>query len=458
MTDITPAGFRTAGIAAGIKSTGAQDLALIVNDGPSPSSAAVFTPNRFAAAPVQWSRAALAYARKLGSVAKAVVLNSGGANACTGPEGFADTEHTAQRVADELGITQERVLVCSTGLIGERLPMDKVLDGISTAVPQLSPEAWTNAATAIITTDTHPKTATVSRHCDPGGTSCKCGDLAAVLDPDQALAGGITISGMAKGAGMLAPGLATMLVVLATDAVLDDEIAQRSLEEAVAHSFNRIDSDGCMSTNDTVILLGSGASGISVLRSKAAPSPSLQAEGVAVPSGADLSPSLRAEGVAIQPQEQTAETISETSFTEALTTVCQDLALQLIGDAEGASHDIKITVTNASSEEAGLEIARAVARSNLFKTAIFGNDPNWGRILSAAGTVPYEVAPFDQFNVDVSINGIQVCRASGVGEPRELVDLSPRAVDIVIDLHAGDSSVSLYTNDLTYDYVKENAE
>jgi glutamate N-acetyltransferase/amino-acid N-acetyltransferase len=389
---VAPPGFRAAGVAAGIKESGAKDVAVIVNDGPHPAAAAVFTTNRFDAAPVQWSRAALSHARDLGSTAKAVVLNSGGANACTGPEGFADVEATVAQMTAALHLEPEQVMVCSTGLIGERLPMPKLLDGIDAAVVQLSRDGWGDAANAILTTDNYAKTAQVSIPGEHGMS---------------------TIAGMAKGAGMLAPGLATMLVVLTTDAVLTDHLAQQALREAVHRTFHRIDSDGCMSTNDTVLLLASGASG---------------------------------------------NTPNIAEFTSSLTSVCGQLAFQLIHDAEGASHDIQIDVCGASSETAALEVARAVSRSNLFKAAIFGQDPNWGRVLSAVGTVPPEIAPFDPMKTDVSINGIEVCRAGGVGEPRELVDLSPRGVLVQIDLHAGDAALTLWTNDLTYDYVKENAE
>jgi glutamate N-acetyltransferase/amino-acid N-acetyltransferase len=382
-----PGGFIAAGVAAGLKSTGAKDVAVVINTGPSFAAAATFTPNRFAAAPVQWSRAALARNAQLGSAPKAVVLNSGGANACTGAEGFADTEATATAVAAALGLPLEQVLVCSTGLIGERLSMDKLLPGVAEAISIADAESGPAAAEAIITTDTHAKQVAVGSH-------------------------GYRIGGMAKGAGMLAPALATMLVVLTTDAELDSAQAQAALDEAVRTSFNRIDSDGCQSTNDTVILLASGASGVQ--------------------------PDL-------------------TDFTELLRTACQDLALQLIGDAEGAGHDIEIEVVNSATEEAAVEVARVIARSNLFKTAIFGNDPNWGRILSAAGTLSPEIAPYQASQVDVSINGVMVCRGGGVGEDRNLVDFSSRVVHIQVDLHAGDQRATLWTNDLTHDYVHENS-
>ncbi len=380
-----PKGFRAAGVAAGIKASGAPDLALVHNVGPRPASAAVFTSNRIVAAPVTLTRAHAATGPLM-----AVVLNSGGANACTGEQGAADALAMATKVAAALGMQTTQVGVCSTGMIGLPLPMGAVLAGIDTAAQRLAdtPEAGAEAAEAIRTTDTVAKT---------NARTAKAG---------------WALGGMAKGAGMLAPGLATMLCVVTTDAVLDGEDAQAALAEAVRTTFNRTDSDGCMSTNDTVLLLASGASGI-------------------------------------------APTLGE--FTAELRATCADLARQLIGDAEGASHDIAITVGGATTEEAAETVARAIARSNLFKCAVFGNDPNWGRILSEIGTVPEEVAPFDAGNVDVSINGVMVCRACGVGEPRELVDMTPRQVDVVVDLHAGTEEATVWTNDLTIDYVHENS-
>jgi len=380
----SPKGFRAAGVTAGIKASGRPDVALVVNDGPLAVAAGVFTENRFAAAPVLWSRQVVAD----GEV-RAVILNSGGANACTGPEGFADTHHTAEHVAEVLGaagvdVGAGDIAVCSTGLIGERLPMEKLIAGVDAAVAELSPEGGPDAAVSIMTTDTVPKTASVST-------------------------GGYTVGGMAKGAGMLAPALATMLVVVTTDAVIDGELADSALRIATSLTFDRIDSDGCMSTNDTVLLLASGASGV-------APDPA--------------------------------------SFTDALTEVCADLARQLIGDAEGASKDIEITVRNAVTEADALLAARAVSRSNLLKCAIHGEDPNWGRILSAVGTVP---AAFEPENVDVAINDVWVCRSGGVGDSRDLVDMSGRLVRIVVDLGAGSASASVLTNDLTADYVHENS-
>jgi glutamate N-acetyltransferase/amino-acid N-acetyltransferase len=382
-----PKGFTAVGLAAGIKATGAKDLAIVLNTGNPDviSAAAVFTTNRFAAAPVRWSRQALAS----GAVPRAVVLNSGGANACTGQRGDDDAAHTAASAAIRLGLDgPDEVLVCSTGLIGVPLPMDVLLAGLAAAAPALSRDGGPDAAEAIRTTDTRAKTVAVETQ-------------------------GYRIGGMAKGAGMLAPELATMLVVLTTDALLDGDDAQRIVRQAAATTFGRIDSDGCMSTNDTVILLISGASGIR-------PEPS--------------------------------------AFAKTLTGACANLAAQLIDDAEGASHDIAIKVVGAVDETAALAVCRAVARSNLVKAAIFGRDPNWGRILSATGTVPADVCPFDADKVDVSVNGVRVCRGGGIGDDRDLVNLAPRAVDIVIDVHAGPASATVLTNDLTYDYVKENAE
>ena len=379
-----PAGFRSAGVIAGLKAHGGRDLALVVNDGPHPASAGVFTSNRVVAAPVTLTRAHLERATM-----RAVVLNSGGANACTGAEGMEDARATAAHVAAALGLLPEQVGVASTGLIGERLPMETLLAGVDLAVPALAADAAGGAcaADAIRTTDTVPKTVQVD---GPGWV----------------------IGGMAKGAGMLAPGLATMLCVLTTDALLEDEGAALALREAVRTTFDRTDSDGCMSTNDTVLLLASGASG-------SAPDP--------------------------------------TEFTEGLRSACAGLARQLIADAEGASHDIEIVVQGASDESAGEAVARSVARSNLFKAAVFGNDPNWGRVVSQVGTVPSSLAPFDPEDLDVTINGVTVCRGGGVGDPRELVDMTPREVHVVIDLHAGEATVTLWTSDLTHDYVHENS-
>lgn len=399
MTVTSPQGFRAAGVAAGLKSTGAKDVALVVNDGPLDVAAAVLTTNRVFAAPVAWTRQAVTDGR-----ASAVVLNSGGANACTGPDGFADTHRTAEHVADVLATSAGDVLVCSTGLIGVRLPMAELLAGVDAAAAALDDPASTttggeDAALAIMTTDTVPKTVHVVREAAVGGST----DGAASW----------SVGGMAKGAGMLAPGLATMLCVVTTDAVVDAATADAALRAATRTTFDRVDSDGCMSTNDTVILLASGASGVAV------------------------------------PLDE---------LTDALTEACGSLARQLVADAEGASHDVAVTVVNASTEDAAVAVARAVTRSNLFKAAIFGNDPNWGRIVSAVGTVPEHVAPFDALALDVAVNGVQVCRAGGVGEPRELVDLAAaREVRVEIDLHAGAATATVWTNDLTHDYVHENS-
>jgi len=375
----TPQGFRAAGVAAGLKTSGAPDLALVVNDGPDHHAAAVFTSNRVEAAPVTWSRQAVTDGR-----ADAVVLNSGGANACTGPQGFADTHRTAEHVAQVLGVSAGDVVVCSTGLIGELLPMARLLAGVDAAGAALSPTGGEDAAVAIKTTDTVHKQAEVVR-------------------------GGWSVGGMAKGAGMLAPALATMLVVVTTDAVVEPGVLEGVLRAATATTFDRIDSDGCQSTNDTVVLLASGAS-----------------------------------GVAVAPE----------ALTEAVTEVCAGLARQLVADAEGAHHDIAIEVGSAASEADALEVARAVARNNLFKCAVFGNDPNWGRVLAAVGTTR---AAFEPHQLDVSINGVQVCRAGGVGEDRALVDLTDRAVHVRVDLHAGTQTATVWTNDLTTDYVHENS-
>ena len=374
-----PKGFRAAGVTAGLKASGRPDLALVVNDGPDHHAAAVFTSNRVEAAPVTWSRQVVSDGR-----VDAVVLNSGGANACTGSPGFLDTHRTAEHVAAVLGVSAGDVAVCSTGLIGERLPMDTLLAGVDAAARELSVGGHDAAATAIMTTDTVSKQATYA------------GD-------------GWSVSGMAKGAGMLAPALATMLVVVTTDAVADPATLDETLRIAAAVTFDRIDSDGCMSTNDTVLLMSSGASGIT-------------------PDIADL-----AEGVV---------------------KVCMDLAVQLISDAEGAHHDIEIEVRSAATEADALEVARAIARNNLFKCAVFGNDPNWGRVLAAVGTTR---AAFDPARLAVTMNGVQVCRDGGVGEDRGLVDLTPRHTHVVVDLHEGQAHATVWTNDLTHDYVHENS-
>jgi len=385
MSVTTAQGFRAAGTTAGLKASGKPDLALVVNDGPQRNAAAVFTSNRVAAAPVHWSRQVLSDGR-----VDAVVLNSGGANACTGPEGFQNTHTTAEKVADVLGISATDVAVCSTGLIGEQLPMDKILPGVEAAAAALASDGGAAAAAAIMTTDTVAKEAAWTSAPDANGNS-------------------YSIGGMAKGAGMLAPGLATMLVVITTDAEVEAEGLDAALRDAVRPTFNRADSDGCMSTNDTVLLMASGAS-------------------TAIP---DMD-----------------------EFTAGLTEVCATLARALIADAEGANHDIAITTVNADSERDAEIVSRAVARSNLFKCAIFGNDPNWGRVLSAVGTTD---AVFDPNEVNVSINGVQICRKGGIGDSRDLVDLSGREVTVEIDLRTGDASATIWTNDLTQAYVEENS-
>jgi glutamate N-acetyltransferase / amino-acid N-acetyltransferase len=371
-------GFRFAGVAAGLKSSG-RDVALVVNDGPRFDAAGVFTANRVQAAPVLWSRQVLRSGRL-----HAVVLNSGGANACTGPAGFQDTHATAEHVAAQLGIGAGEVAVCSTGLIGERLPMDRLLPGVSSAVAALSPSGWADAADAIMTTDTRPKTVSLARD-------------------------GWSVGGMAKGAGMLAPSLATMLCVLTTDAVASPSTLDGVLRTATRVTFERLDSDGCLSTNDTVLLLASGASGVA---------PPADALGAAVEAA------------------------------------CRDLAGQLMADAEGSTKDVAIEVTGAASEDDAVLVGRAVARNNLVKTALFGNDPNWGRILAAVGTTS---AVFEPDALDVAINGIWVCRAGAAAEDRSKVDLSGRAVTIVVDLHAGTAAATVWTNDLSHGYVHENS-
>ncbi|MEU0133634.1 bifunctional glutamate N-acetyltransferase/amino-acid acetyltransferase ArgJ [Streptomyces sp. NPDC006296] len=373
-------GFTAAGIAAGIKESGGPDLALVVNNGPRRAAAGVFTANRVKAAPVLWSEQVL----RSGEVT-AVVLNSGGANACTGPQGFQDTHATAERAAEVLpGHSAGEIAVASTGLIGQLLPMDKVLAGIAEAAEALSEHGGEKAALAIKTTDTVHKTA--------------------VADGD-----GWTVGGMAKGAGMLAPGLATMLVVLTTDADVEAPALDTALRAATRTTFDRIDSDGCMSTNDTVLLLASGASG-------ATPEPA--------------------------------------EFDAAVQRVCADLARQLIGDAEGASKDIRIEVTNAATEDDAVEVGRSIARNNLLKCAVHGEDPNWGRVLSAIGTTR---AAFEPDRLNVAVNDVWVCRNGSVGEDRELVDMRYREVRITADLAAGDASAVIWANDLTAEYVHENS-
>jgi len=377
-------GFEAAGVAVGLKAKGGPDVALVVNRGPLDAAAAVFTSNRAKANPIIWSEEVIKDGR-----AAAIVLNSGGANCFTGTFGFQTTHLTAELAAELLGVGAGDVLVASTGLIGEgdEVFRARVLDGVREAVPALAAtaEAGADASLAIMTTDTVPKRAVVT-------------------SPD-----GWAIGGMAKGAGMLAPALATMLVVITTDAVLDAVALDAHLRAATRQSFDRLDSDGCMSTNDHVTLMASGASGV-------APDP--------------------------------------TEFQAALDELTRDLAQQLMRDAEGASHDITIEVTGAASEDDAVEVGRSVARNNLFKAAVFGNDPNWGRVLAAIGTT---TAAFDPYDVDVTMNGVRVCHAGGPDRPRTEVDLTPRALHLGIALNAGEASATVWTNDLTHDYVHENS-
>jgi len=379
MSVTAPRGFRASGVTAGLKPSGTKDLALVVNDGPTYASASVFTSNRCKANHVLWSQEVV----KDGTV-RAVVLNSGGANCYTGAEGFQTTHAVAERVAEGLRIGAFDVVVCSTGLIGLRNDRGALLAGVDTALAGLSYDGGADAAEAIMTTDSVRKQVVVER-------------------------GGWSVGGMAKGARMLAPELATMLVVLTTDAVVDAATADRALRAATRVSFDRLDSDGCMSTNDTVTLLCSGASGAS-------------------PSEAD--------------------------FTDALSRTCSDLAMQLLADAEGADHDIAITVEGAASEDDAVEVGRSVARSNLFKAAVFGRDPNWGRVLASIGTTR---AAFDPADLDVAMNGVWVCRGSEPHEPPDKVDLTDRAVSVTIDLKAGTEQATVWTNDLTHAYVHENS-
>lgn len=381
MSITAPAGFLAAGVAAGIKKSGGLDLALVLNRGPSAAAAAVFTQNRAKANPILWSQQAIA-----DGVARAVVLNSGGANCFTGSAGFAVTHRTAEATAAALNLSASDVLVCSTGLIGEQLDGNRLEAGVRVAAGELADTeaAAAAAARAIMTTDSVPKATLIRRH-------------------------GWSIGGMAKGAGMLAPGLATMLVVFTTDAPLAAGVLDASLREATRVSFDRLDSDGCMSTNDQVTLLSSGAASV-------APTPD--------------------------------------EFTAALSEACLDLAEQLQRDAEGASHDITIEVTGAASEADAVEVGRAVARNNLFKAAVFGNDPNWGRVLAAIGTTQ---AHFDVYQVSVSMNGVRVAHQGAPDRPRWEVDLRPRALHLLIELNAGGASARVLTNDLTHDYVHENS-
>ena len=388
-------GFRAGSVAAGLAARGGADFTIVVNDGPLDAAAAVFTTNRATAHPIRWSKVAI-----LDGVARAVVLNAGGANCFTGPEGFTLTHRTAEVTAESLSadavaqglpeVSASDVLVCSTGLIGEPLPAGAVMAAIPLAVGHLesTEQAGELSSQAIMTTDSVPKRAVK------------------VVESD---AGSYTIGGMAKGAGMLAPGLATMLVVITTDADLSATELDRALRAATRVSFDRLDSDGCMSTNDQVTLMASGASGVSP---------------------------------------------DEASFTAALTDVCLSLAMGLLADAEGASHNIAIEVTGAPSEDDAVVVARSVARNNLFKAAVFGNDPNWGRVLAAIGTAPVE---FDPDGVDISMNGVRVCHKGTPDRPRTEVDLTPKETHVLIELHSGRSAATVWTNDLTHDYVHENS-
>jgi len=373
-------GFRASGVTAGLKASGKPDMAVVVNDGPSSAAAAVYTSNRCKAHPVIWSQEAMRTGQ-----ARVVVLNSGGANCFTGPDGFALTHHTAELAAELLGAAPIDVQVCSTGLIGLSFDEITLLNGVRLAAAAVSSDGGSDAATAIMTTDTVSKESVYS---SPAGW---------------------TIGGMAKGAGMLAPALATMLVVITTDAALDSTQLDTALRAATSQTFDRLDSDGCQSTNDTVLLMSSGAVDIDV---------------------------------------------SLTEFTDALTHVCRDLALQLLADAEGADHEIAIHVLGAASEADALEVGRSVARSNLFKAAIFGKDPNWGRVLASIGTTN---AVFDPLDLDVALNGVWVCQQSAPGESPEQIDLEPRSVTVTINLKSGAAEATVWTNDLTHAYVHENS-
>jgi len=379
MSVTAPLGFRAAGVAAGLRSSGVLDVALVVNDGPDHAAAAVVTENRVKAAPVLWTQQVVSDGR-----VDAVVINSGGANACTGPSGFQDTHSTAEWAAGLLEIAAGDVAVCSTGLIGDRLNMDALLHGVDEAVPLLAASGADEAARAIMTTDTRPKQAVAA------------GD-------------GFIVGGMAKGAGMLAPGLATMLAVVTTDADVRAVLLGRTLRGATARTFDRVDSDGCMSTNDTVLLLASGASGV---------------------------------------------TPEESAFAAAVEQVCADLASQLVDDAEGATKTVAVTVTHAASERDAVVVARAVARSNLLKCALHGEDPNWGRVLAAVGTTD---AVFEPDRLAVAMGGVWVCRDGMAAEDRTKSDLSGREVSVLVDLAAGEAEVTVWTNDLTAACVRENS-
>lgn len=373
-----PKGFRGGAVAAGLKSSGALDLTLIENTGPLFDAAAVYTSNKVVAAPVIWSREVTK-----GKLVRAAVLNSGGANACTGPQGFADTHHTAEKVGELLGISSGEIVVCSTGLIGELLPMAKINSGLELIAPNLKIDSVDEVSRAIMTTDSVPKVSTLTLQ-------------------------GAQFTGIAKGAGMLAPALATMLSVIMTDAVLPKN-AQEIFARVVDRTYNRIDSDGCTSTNDTVLLMGSGASGAS---------------------------------------------LSEFDFESSLMHVCGSLTAQLIADAEGSTKTVSITVKGASSEEDAVEVARACARNNLLKCAIFGGDPNWGRVLAAVGTAN---AHMDALNIDVTLNGIHVAKKSAPFEDKSMVSFFDRLVSLEVNLNVGTASATVMTNDLSHDYVHENS-
>ena len=373
-----PQGFRSASIAVGLKSNGGLDLTVIENQGPHFNSAAVFTSNKVVAAPVIWSRQVAK-----GGIVRAAVLNSGGANACTGPQGFADTHKTAEHVGQLLNVSSGEVIVCSTGLIGEQLPMDKIIAGVDSIVPALNNDGLQTSAQAIMTTDSVPKIATATLN-------------------------GAEFAGIAKGAGMLAPALATMLSVVMTDAVVSENV-QEIFQRATDRTYNRIDSDGCTSTNDTVLFMSSGASGVS---------------------------------------------ISDSELESLLMKVCGSLAEQLIADAEGSTKSVAITVVNAATEDDAVAVGRACARNNLLKAAIFGGDPNWGRVLAAVGTAD---AQMDPLTIDVKLNGVQVCTNSAPDGDKTTVNFKARLVEIEIDLKVGTSTATIMTNDLTHDYVHENS-
>jgi glutamate N-acetyltransferase/amino-acid N-acetyltransferase len=378
MNNSLPQGFVGSGMHAGLKSSGNLDLTLIHNLGPAFDAAAVYTSNKVVAAPVIWSREVTK-----GKIVRAAILNSGGANACTGPDGFLDTHQTAETVGELLGISSGEVVVCSTGLIGERLPIEKILSGAQHLVSSLCNETLTDIARSIMTTDTVPK---IAEH----------------------EAQGVRTVGIAKGAGMLAPALATMLSVVMTDSHLSSE-AQAIFSRVCERTFNRIDSDGCMSTNDTVLLMGSGASGIC---------------------------------------------LSDEELEEILMEICSSLAAQLIEDAEGSTKTVAITVKGADSEADAVEVARACARNNLLKCAIFGGDPNWGRVLAAVGTAD---AKIDPLMIDVALNGVQVAKSSAPFEDKSKVSFAERLVELVIDLNIGGAVATVRTNDLSHDYVHENS-